>query len=570
MKIWTLAMAMFAVMPCFAQWEHGMMVGDTGQIPVLSTLRAVPVTGTTPPRRTKSSGTYYRRPEGGYYVGFGYDGRGYYPTMLYVRPWQAIVFENTDEQKRGEWHTWTFSKLTNQGDYFDDPSVVVDGDGNYRMSYAPGEQYYTPTLTWGADSFFIGEECYFHVLQANNSVHPGRLMAGGKVIIKSTDDHQRFYYMGGTYSNLQRWGVVGDNVFGTGLVSGRYPSYGAAQVFDKPMAPLAVYRVFVQGCSYSGQPIPDGDTLTCYVSKCTTRQLSNGTVLKVPTHEYTDTLHAIATDTLGFVSSLTRNGKTIYDGYVLFSKRVEDGEGNHVETPVVINPDDYDENGFALVVDGFDREGVDLGVYGYYFNNDVDDVQEGLMLFRDPNTGNTGFNVYGNSLAMDIGMEALYDAVIISNLGGGNVMYVSADGETCAVRGDTSQGVVVKTSREWNGEGGASNYYLEGLPEWVTEVRVDDTPRTKPGRQGESVLSFVCQPLPEGVDRRSASMTVKGVGTEGRTPVHLIQDRVTLHVGHVQDDSPHDSGRSYTLEGQAWGGRGHGIVVRNGRKHVVK
>ena len=185
-------------------------------------------------------------------------------------------------------------------------------------------------------------------------------------------------------------------------------------------------------------------------------------------------------------------------------------------------------------------------------------------------TGNTGFSVYGNGLAMNIGMEALYDAVIISNLGGGNVMYVSADGETYAVRGDTSQGVVLKTAREWNGEGGVPNYHLEGLPEWVVEVRVDDTPRTKPGRQGESVLSFVCQSLPEGVDRRSASMTVKGVGTESRTPVHLIQDRVTLHIDHVQGGSRQDSGPSYTVGGSAWGGYGSGIVIRNGKKHVVK
>lgn len=546
------------------------MVGSTGKLPVLSTLRAVPVADTTVPMRTKSSGTYYRRPRGGYFIGFGLDGRGYYPTVLYVSPWQAVVFENTDAQKRGEWHTWTFSKLTNQGDYFDDPSVVVDANGDYRMSYAPGEQYYTPTLTCGSDSFLIGEEGYFHVLRANNSAHPGRVMAGGKVVVKSTDDHQRFYYMGGTFSNLQRWGVLGDNVFGSGLYGGKYPSYGAAQLFDRPMTPLAVDRIFVQGCSYSRQPIPEGDTLTCYVSKCTERQMPNGTMLKVPTYEYTDTLYAMAADTLGFVSEVTRNGKTIYDGYVLFSKRVDDGNGNMVETPIVIDPVDFDENGFVLVVEGFDHEGMDLGVYGYYFNDDVDDIQEGMMLFRDPTTGNTGFSVYGSSLAMNIGMEILYDAVLVTNIGGGNVMYVSADGKTYAVRGDTSQGLVVKTAREWNGKEGVSNYTLEGLPDWVEEVRVDETLRLQPGHQGECILSFVCQPLPEGVERRSASMTIKGCGVKGRTPVHLIQDRVTLHIGHVNEDTPKDPGRAYTTGGQPWDGRGRGIVIRGGKKHVAR
>ena len=329
MRFFSLAVALLAAVPCFPQTEHATAAEH---LPVLSTLRAVPVEGGLSLRRTKSSGTYYKRPEGAYYVGFGFSGKGYYPSVLYVRPWQAVTFVNTDFEKRGEWHTWTFSKTTNTGEYFSDPSVVVDASGDYRMSYTPGEQYYTPTLTLGADSFFIGEENYFHVLKTGNSFHPGRVMAGGKVLVKAVDDHQRFFYMGNTYSNLQRWGIVGDNVYGTGNY-GKYPSYGAVQVFDRPMAPLTVERVFLQGCSYSRQPIPEGDTLVCYVSKCKEQQLSNGKVVKVPTREYTDTLFALASDTLGFVSEVMRNGRVIYDGYVFFSKRVD-----NEATTVTVSP----------------------------------------------------------------------------------------------------------------------------------------------------------------------------------------------------------------------------------------
>ena len=555
-------MALLTAAPSTAQ----MVEGAADALPLPSpTFRAVPSPAVALPLRTKSSGTWYKRPKGAYFIGFGLDDRGYYPTVLYVRPWQAVVFEDADASKRGAWHTWTFNHATNTGDYFNNPAVVVNASGDYQYSYTPVEQYYTPTLTLGEDSFSIGEENYFHVLKTNNSAYPGRLMAGGKVVLKSTDDHQRFYHMGRNYSNLQRWGIVGDNVFGTGIVYEQYLSYGAAQVFDRPMGPLSVYETFIQGSSYSMQPIPEGDTLFCYVSKCHLRSMSNGTTLRVPTHEYTDTLYAFSGDTLNFVKTTVRNGQTIHEGYVRFHKYGDDGS----ILPVTIDPSDFDENGFALVVKGFDRPGMDVGVYGYYFNSDVDDVVEGQMLFINPATGATGFDVYHSGLAMNIGMVAIYDNIIISNLNGANQLYVSDDGKTCRAK-NGSAGVVVVTSQPWQDYDGRANYRLSGLPEWVEAVQADGSAWAKYNHRGENTITLTCQPLPEGLDRRTANIVVEGSGVASHIPIRIIQDRVTLGIhGNSTTDNASNTPTRYNTAGQRIGTHSRGIVIQGGSKKAI-
>ena len=561
---------------CGYSQQAGMASENHTQPPLLMK-RCVPGTrlGDGRMKKTKSSGVYYHRPEGAYYVGFGFDGLGYYQSVLYVCPWQDVTFRDSDAGHRGTWHTWTFSRNTNKGDFFADPSVVVGPDGDYVWKYAPGNDnnmYYTPTLTLGADSFFIGEENYFHTTTTN--AYPGRIMAGSQVVIKAADDHQRYYYMGVSYGNSSSWGIIGDNMFGTGIVYDKYVSYGAAQVFDRPMSPLAVDKVFIHGNSYSRQPIPQGDTLVCYISKCTKRTLNSGAVISAPTYEYTDTLYAFAADTLGFVKTRLRNGVPIYEGDVLFSKKTI-GEGGELrDAPLVVSPDVFDENGFAMVFVGFDKPNVDLGVFGYYFNDDEDDIEEGQMLFYDPDTGNEYIDIYGAGIAMQAGMVAMYDAVLVEDENGANVLRVSDDGLTCQTEDLPpllgEPGVPVHTALPWFDENGTPNYELVGLPQWVREVEIDESERDVANHQCKGMVKFLCEPLSHDEPCRVASITIRGKGVESNVPIILLQGAVTMGLANQKPSCDKRDGKTYNMLGQRCGAGAKGILVRDGRKIVVR
>ena len=77
----------------------------------------------------------------------------------------------------------------------------------------------------------------------------------------------------------------------------------------------------------------------------------------------------------------------------------------------MIDPADFDENGFALVFDGFDRPGVDFGIYGWHVNDDVDDVEPGRFLVYDNSTYDAYIYTYNGLITMQVGMQSLYDAV---------------------------------------------------------------------------------------------------------------------------------------------------------------
>ena len=520
------------------------------------------------PKKTKSSGVYYTRPEGAYYLGFDLNGMGYYSSVLSVAPWHTVTFVNTDAQKNGEWHMYAYNqKFEFQGEVLEDPASAVNENGDYEWSQNPGDFYFTPTLTSGENSFAIGEENRY--LRSSGRNYVGRIICDSLTTVVAADDHQAYEYRGTIYNNSVIFGLFSDNMYGTGIASEIYESFGAIQPFDRPMSPLYVERVFAHGNSNTRQPIAEGDTLFCYVSKCMRRVMSSGAVVKMPTYEYTDTLFALAGDTIDFASTDVRGGNTIYTGTILFSKRADDGQGNSVNVPFVINPADFDENGFAFVFDGFDRPGVDVGIWGYRVNSEVDDPNLGLMLFRDIKTNDSYVNFYGD-ITMQVGMVCMYDAVAVKDDGGLNMLHISSDGQTCttegAAEGEPLDGAVVCTATSWYDTEGNAFYTLQGLPDWVTGINIDESIRRKAGTVGQDIVSFVCEPLPEGVMERTATIYVAGRGVVSEKPIILRQDN-SDGITVVENTSP-DAGILYNANGQRVGNNANGLVIAKGKKYI--
>ena len=523
------------------------------------------------PKKTKASGVYYTRPEGAYYLGFDLNGMGYYSSVLSVAPWHTVTFVNANAQKKGDWHMYAYNqKYEFQGEVLDDPTSAVNENGDFEWSQNPGEFYYTPTLTSGEESFSIGQENRY--LRSTGRNYVGRIICDTLTTVVAADDHQAYEYRGVIYNNSVVFGLFSDNMYGTGIADDQYESYGAIQPFDRPMSPLYVERVFAHGNSSTRQPIAEGDTLFCYVSKCMKRVMSNGAVVKMPTYEYTDTLYAFAGDTIDFASTDVRGDKTIYTGTILFSKRADDGQGNSVSVPFIINPSDFDENGFAFVFQGFDRPGMDAGIWGYRVNSDVDDPNLGLMLFRDIKTKDNYVNFYGD-ITMQVGMVCMYDAVDVKDDGGMNILRISSDGQTCytegASEGESLDGAAVFTATSWYDADGNAFYTLEGLPDWVSGINIDDSMRRKAGTMGQNIVSFVCEPLPNGVTDRSATIYVAGKGVKSEKPI-IIHQSIPDDIIAVEKSSPADTGIIYNAGGQRVGANANGLVISKGKKYIRK
>lgn len=514
--------------------------------------------------RVAAEGLSYAMPQGVFYGGFAPDGSGRFNSELIVQPWHPLTFTRHDADKKGVWHVWAPDGMGGWSDLVDShSSSEINGDGDYVWTQAPYSQWWTPTLTLDTDSFSLGSENYYTF--RDNQVYPGLVLTRGVGAMKAYDDRQCYRSGGRIYRNLARYGIVGDNVYGTGIVDlgTSYVSWGAAQPMPRPMSPLYVEQVFMDATSYSRQPIAEGDTLFCYVSKGARGTNAVRVECIMPTYEFSDTLYALPGDTVGFVETEERGSgdesNVIYLGKIVFKKRVKDADGQEHTVPFVIDPSDFDENGFVLVVDGFHRKGIDVGVDAAYLNPDYDGAEVAQILVYHPETGTSYPLSYGVAMGMRIGLMGMYDAVRVPE--DVSPFQVASDGQ------GKTDGVMVFTAQPWYDDEGVASYRLEGLPQWVKAVHVDEAYRDMEGREGACCLSFDCEPLPEGVSEREAKVYISGKGVVSDVPIFIHQDNtdgidnlVATPVGSNVFDA---SGRPLSLGAK-------GVVVGQGRKYVRK
>ena len=542
------------------------------------------------PARTKSSGAYYKRPAGAYYGGFGLNGYGYYASTINLVPWQEVVYENQIPGKAGVWHQYYYDQSgNNMGDILLNPeATVVDGD--YTWSQDPGRLYYTPTLRLGRDSFCIGEE-NLYLIYYKRPQYAGRTLTDSIGMKNAADDHQRYYYNGQNYGNTAAWGALSDNMYGTGETDVTMqdnsvvmcPCFQVEQVMERPLSNLYVESVVASGCSFKRQPIAEGDTLKCYITNVVRVERTDGTVQLRAGDQIYETLYAVAEDTLGFSmdNADTRNGKTIYEGKILFSKKEVDEFGIEYNVPVVIDPNDFDEYGFAIVIDGFDKSTIDFGVYGWQVNDDVDDVEPGRFSVYNPGTGDAYTFTYNGCIAMQVGLNAMYDAVEVLDNNNMNALRISDDGQTCSTDGavvgsdNDMGGAAVYTAQSWFDEDLNEYYYLVDAPDWVSGVMVDESMRDGDS-QGQYVgLDFVavtCDPLPAGVTGRSAKVFIGGRGVVSSVPLYILQGDATLADGinNVETAPNAKNLRVFNLNGQEVTKATKGVIIQNGKKFVNK
>ncbi len=483
--------------------------------------------------RTKASGVWYNRPAGSAYFGSLVVGNQswYIPnyTILLVPPFRNVTYTNQCTDKDGSY--WS---VGGQDVAADDSRL--DGQGNLTMSYQPVDGTFQPMpqLIQQKDTFSLGIE---NSRFAGNGVTVTGL--GSMTFNNPTQTYMSVEGMDYAYGSIDI--PTDDKTYHMG---------GLLQIFDKPISPMWINEVAMLALSKKDTAIAKGATLTLEIRNIVTnsgRDLVGDQVLA-----------SLTCDSLSY--SWKNNGTLL--GKLIFTN------------------DDFRTNGlllndkFAVVVRGFHNDGVTVGlpIQADYASDVTSPTQ---ILLVDDNQQEQTFTVnYGDGFHAPIEFNALFDGIRVDTLDNFNILRVSSDGKSIYTDGTNGTGAnfaFAYTARQWNNADGTSNYTMD-LPSWVTSVKVNDSFRQNSSvSPGCEMLQFTCDPLPEGVTGRTAKLWIKGKGVTAAKPIILLQGdaKLTDGIGWITAKAA-ASQRVYNLNGQRVAASYHGIVIKNGKKVLVK
>lgn len=518
-----------------------------------------------PTQKTAATGLYYNRPEGSFYYGWDIDGGGYYYSALVVAPWTDFTYVNKSTNPTEVSWFLNFPKINDAGTAYEgydekDMTQYADETGNYTASLDPGYYSVAPTIKYGEEEFTLSEG-------NTNWIKDGVKTAGRETKVFTNDDlysmsivdhNNGWYYGTGSLSTKYFWGTgtVTRN-FGTSDAPDNKVGvcYAVRQQYEKPMSPLYVEQMFIRANTTSETPIPAGKELTLYIVNSETNKVTE-----------------VFTATADNVSGMRAGGlgKTFQLG---FTKKVETPLGV-MTSPIVI---DYP---FFVQIEGFDEEGVDVGLYG----NDIadgDNVENAYFLVdygKDSEGKDQVLRHYYTGLGLPLCFQALFDGITVwetatssgQTLENFNAVKVTADGTTCTNYAASSiPGAVVETATPWFDEDNTEMYFkAEDAPEWVNLNAV----------YNESleayVVSVTCDALPAGVNGRSAEVYIEGRGVTSAAPIVVVQgdaDLPSSGIGVTVADKANDADAAvYNLNGQRVSKNAKGILIQNGKKYIKK
>lgn len=508
------------------------------------------------PQKAKKDGIYYTKPVGTYYSAardvddsgnlteYPYSYRCYPETRLVVPALAPVTFTKHvqgDVAAEWQWNVYNNEQLKNSG--------FVDKDNNLSLMLpnksAAEEKYDVPILYSGDNTFLLGENNVISYMVISPVMH-----------YLGLNDYQMTHM----YASMSD----GSYMFGTGSIqtsaTQAFPCEGLVQFFDRPVSPLYVDRFNIACVSKSGF-MPADRQLTLTVRDASVDASGNwsvgGKVL------YT------ATAGLDDINYEGESGGMSYAS-IDFSNR----NGSLKLMPVAI------DQPYCVEITGFSQKGVDIGVRGCDMSQDdaSDNVAATCVMVND----GEATRLLANSqykLGMALTMHAMFDNIMVldeENSGAAyNVARVDNSGTSHFTDGksdsDGLSSVPVYTACPWKDSKNRMNYYwdVDSNNSWVKSVNVDDSQYSTSGIYG---LMFTCDPLPDGIEGRSATIWLKGKGVTASVPIILLQGNATATgIGKVETGgNALTSGKTYSLTGQQVGCGYKGIVIKNGKKLILK
>ena len=523
------------------------------------------------PLKNYATKMYYARPEGTFYETFQASNGNYYGYMVAPNFVDLTWLNMTDESKKAK----TIWSIGDEG---------VDGDenNNFVDSYAirPGYLYHAPTLSLKEETFTLGDG--FDYAQVG--------IISTDTIYEMTkwdtaQGHQYTGYNDGSYG------------FGTGTMEFTFDekigaeqvySDGVVEFFDKPASPLYLTSIFfpiTSNQTSQNKVFADGKELKVEIFGLVTDE--EGTYLA---EEPIATMTVTSENLFNFGNYSDGDGSY---GYIEASMVETDAFGTEFSVPIIL------DDAFAVVISGFHQDGVDMGLrFGnaaaasydfatmtptferYYGVSDNE--YKGMLRSYGVSSQNGALFCY-NAVIYLCGM---WDAVLVDEdmleytapVEGGIIETVAEF--TNSQTGELYHEDVVYAYtqlpwlNEWEGAApDEENYYImsandEEWPDWLSITGFSDDYYAD---YMVNIIQFAADKLPEGETGRSFSFVIasdKGVCSETITVTQGTPspDAINGTYKNYVEKNP----AVYNMEGQRVSNNTKGMVVKNGRKFIVK
>lgn len=478
--------------------------------------------------RSFANGVYYTNPAGTFYYG-GKTTSGMTISYNLLPTLTNIIFANkcTDSASA----TWSVNGNAFDGD--------ENNDFNFGWVPANGGLFYSPTVAVGRNSYTYGENLSQSGLVATEEIWEdlsGFNNAMGQTYIAFSDGYS--FGVGQDVDDDGNTIVCGD----------------VYQEYKKPLKPFYLSTVSLAYYSESGEPLAEGTTMMLYVFG----QDEEGNM---------DTLYAAMPVTAANFHPFDGGNGT--QGRIDVECVVEDEFGFEVAGGIVI------DKAFTVLLDGYNQAGVDFGL------RMVDISDSPLDLYHNGGMMPAVMEYYTTDGEFAAGMwyysaaqNAQYNAEIylngmfdVANVEDSEELIAPAEGgEVYTLIEGEPYYPNVYTTLWWVDEFGVDNYTVEGLPSWITlqEVASDTDDLFN-----YNSLVLIAEPLPAELTGRTAEIRVvseKGAdsgimtitqGDGGDTGINIVKKTAT-------------TGKTYDLSGRQVKAGQKGLMIRDGKKFIVK
>lgn len=516
-------------------------------------------------RRTIANGVSYGRPEGTYYMGGTYTS-GEKIQFLYVPAFVDATYKNYATDKANA--TWQYGLAPDM--------YPLQGDENNDLTVSwpmllrnYGYPQFVPTLSVGETSYQYGEELGL----------TGNYLINGDSILSVTQVNRA----GGAYygfSDAAIFGTFDRNIRmsdGQVVVCKQSAIY---EFFSKPIAPFCLNKIEfpIVSSTYNKSKyadvtdmIPDGTTMNLYIVKMT----EDGSL---------DEVTAVLPFTNEDIEDFENDGEGALFGYVALSKKTTDDFGTEIEEPIII---DYP---YAIVIDGFAQPGVDFSLYMCNVmatERDFFEVEGGIQptvaeLVRTDNGETLNGLYYIQTFPSSDGPEYVrqYNAIIYLTGMFDVAQLVDEDFEnmTAPVEGgsiyaeleDDLYSLQYYTTcprlSDWEGIEGEENYWFVDMPDWLTVKEYYDDLYEE---YNVTIVDIEAAPLPAGVNGRTAQIRLVSDKGADSGIITITQGNAT-GINNVQVQKETTSSSTYNLAGQHVDNNFKGLVIKNGKKFIMK
>ncbi len=521
-------------------------------------------------RRSQANGLYYARPAGTYWVG-GTTSGGTTFKYLVVPPFTKMTFTNmSNDPSTTSWGDWA--------DEADADNNLVTDFGKVSPGYVTGCPSLTGVDSEGAEDTYKIADYVMVVDSVPQVLYP----------INYADCHRYYGFSSGGSAFMS--GPDQFDFDDDGKEETFYSQF--RQFFEKPASTLRLHDVYLWVSSTNANYTAKDIKLVFY--KWDWKTIGEGE----DEYTYRSLGDKIAEMTIfsAEMDAETIQGTSVYPGTLTFARITTDEFGTETVDPLLL-----DEQ-FAVQIEGTESPKCDD--VRFYFCDQGDYTEEwytratptymvpfdanGKCLITEDmnpnglsyhNISSNGPYCYNIAWMFEGEMEGM-DVMTTQKL---NEQVAPAEGgETGAANAEneslkTYPAYVYTNYPMFEGEDFSGNYDFEGIPDWA-QIQIDPSGYeyevgTENEIRGLHMVWFIADALPDGVTGRSATVTlVSAFGSKCKTPIYLLQGDAVAPTGvtAVKFDAQGKFVGIYNMAGQQVGNNYKGLVIKNGKKVMMK